>query len=210
LITFAPILEHYSSSIPFGKMVDIKVEATEPDPSASSIVNDNTINNDSTAATDPILGESTDAGDRKATEAAKEIIAEIKAKEKEGDGTDSKEAGESNGTADESISEKEVHGSLKPDQTMTVAPEIKKEINGDAKPYDKTTAPGDGNTGDRRAGNKRGGYQGGRKFEDYRKNVKTDFTAQKESSDPDEIRKQVKLLAYSDTIICPLTHTNQG
>lgn len=181
-------------------MVEMKVETTEPDPSATSLVNDNIVNTATAATKEPVLGEFTSAEDRKATEQAKEIIEEIKAEKKGETSTNTHQAGESNGTATESNVKKETSDSSKVGPTTDNGSQIKQETNGETKSSTKTAAPGGENTGDRGAGSKRGGYQGVKRFEDYRKNVKTDFTAQRESSDPDEIRKQVNILTYQSLL----------
>lgn len=150
-------------------MVDVNVDNIETDPAASSLQNDNTINDGGAAIEKPAVADHTTRSEGEAAGAVDQAASEAKA---EGEA-----AGKSAG----------VNKEAKKENTVTLDGSNKTAaVNGKSGANSQ-----DRDVGDRGSGHKRGGHQGGRKFEDYRKNVKTDFTAQKESDDPIEIRKQV-------------------
>lgn len=157
-------------------MVDMKVDSTETDPAASSLENDNTVKDDGGAVEKPILADDTTKSEGQIVGAVDQVASKGEA--------ETEAAGKSDGAGE---GDKSVNEEGKKENAVTLDGLNKNPaVNG------KSGADShDPDTGDRRSGYKRGGHQGGKKFEDYRKNVKTDFTAQKESKDPVEIRKQV-------------------
>lgn len=168
-------LTHYlwltSTSVSIAKMVAMKGETTE-----SSLVNDKTVKDDSGAIEKSVIADSTTKREGQAAGEDDQVAMKPKA--------EGEDAGKSDGAEE------------KPKAVIEAAETKDKAVFDGSK---NAAAHGQGgassqrrDAGDRRSGYKRGGHQGNRKFEDYRKNVKTDFTAQKESEDPVEIRKQVK------------------
>lgn len=157
-------------------MVDMKVDPIETDPAASSLDNDNTLDDDGSAIQKPIVAEDTAKSEGQAVGTVDQVVS--KAKE-ESEAPGNSDGAEENGPAVNEEAKEENPAIL--GRLDKVA-----AVNGNSGAKSRDRDPGE-----RRPGSKRGGHQGGRKFEDYRKNVKTDFTAQKESSDPVEIRKQV-------------------
>jgi hypothetical protein len=157
-------------------MVDVNIDTIETDTAASSLQNHNTVNDGGAAVEKPVVADHTTKSEGEAAGAVDQAASEAKA---EGEA-----AGKSDGAEERS---KAVNKEAKKESTATLD-----GSNKTAAANGKSGANSqDQDVGDRRSGHKRGGHQGGRKFEDYRKNVKTDFTAQKESNDPVEIRKQV-------------------
>lgn len=156
-------------------MVDKKVETTETAPLVSSLENDKTVKDDSGALEKSVMADSTTKSEGQATGEEDQVATKPKA--------EGEDAGKSDGA-------EEKH------KAVIEAAETKDKAISDGSKNAAANGQGGASsqhrdTGDRRSGYKRGGQQGSRKFEDYRKNVKTDFTAQKESEDPVEIRKQV-------------------
>ena len=165
-----------SDSHSFANMVDTNVETTTTDPAASSLENDKTVNDDAGTIVKSGAADGTVEREGQVTGEVDQVL------------TDSKADGEDTGkpAATDESHKAVIEGTKKTDQATSDSPNKNAAANGKlgATSHDR-------DTGNRGLGNKRGGHQGGRKFEDFRKNVKTDFTSQKESSDPNEIRKQV-------------------
>ncbi|KAI9696797.1 MAG: hypothetical protein M1836_005159 [Candelina mexicana] len=181
-------------------MVDMNVETTEPDPSANPIGNDQTVDSEGATVPGQIVGKSDELEGAKTgdEEMHEQSSGDIKVQEKPDTGNNIEERSEpksedkpvasdaknapSNHTSEETTSRVE-------------APTLRgdKESNGGSKTAE---SKGRGQTGRESNPRFRGAYQGPRL--DFRKNVKTDFTSQKESNDPNEIRKQVEFY-FSDS-----------
>ena len=171
-------------------MADLKVETTEPDPSATSIANDETVNaeksTDLPAKAEDIQANAV-ADSAPLAEEVKAVMEDVQTEDRVGV------------TSDETAVKTEGHDPAEPNGNVS---EVKDEVN--------TTEKGPGPKDRRRdksrdAGKrynerdrnfnkdrKHGGYRSGPK-QNYSDNVKSDLTSQKESSDPVEIRRQVIL-----------------
>ena len=160
-------------SVSIAKMVDMKVETTQTDPAASSVENDTTANDDGGK---PVVAGDTTKSEGQTAGAVDQVASQVKAE------------GEAAGKSDGAEETQETMNQEAKKKGLAIADDL--NMNGGMNGKSGANSH-DRDAGDRRSGNKHGGHQGGRKFEDYRKNVKTDFTAQKESNDPVAIRKQV-------------------
>ncbi|KAL8714976.1 MAG: hypothetical protein Q9225_006461 [Loekoesia sp. 1 TL-2023] len=154
-------------------MADTKLETIEPDPSATAISNDMSVNtetviqnSDPTADANPKV-----ENDLPSIDDVDAAIAEVEARRKQKEEVNNKEPS------------KEVAV-----ETNGHASEAKKDEKLDAEKKEPSERVKEGqrwNNRDRNGGRPR------KDFQDYTKNYKSDLTSQKESSDPVAIRKQV-------------------
>ena len=169
-------------------MADLKVETVEPDPSANSIANDETINAE--VSTD---GPATkEEAETKSSTDATALIEEVKAVMK-----DVPTENEARATSGEVGVKAEGHTTTTTNgdnsDAKINAESAENESNNRNKREDKSRDAGKRyNERDRNFNKDRryGGFRNGPK-RDYSENVKSDLTSQKESSDPVEIRRQV-------------------
>ncbi len=176
-------------------MVDMKVETTESDPSATSIGNDQTVNSEGATVPGQIIGKSDEIEGAKTgdEEIHEQGSGEINVQEKPDTGadttkTDGPKPEDIEATTDAKDTSSGVSkGDEKATQSVSTT-QGENTANGDAKPVE-----GKGRSQTRRsdATKTRGTNQGRRGKPNFNKNVKTDFTSQKETDDPNEIRKQV-------------------
>ncbi|KAI9739189.1 MAG: hypothetical protein M1834_007402 [Cirrosporium novae-zelandiae] len=172
---------------------DLKAMAAEPDPSATSIPSDQTVNKDETKNAAEIRA---DTNPESVEIKSKELVPEPEDSAKPE--KDEKQVVEPTSTGEKT------DGSTKETAEKSTEANGEKKENGEktdedkSEPSRKRPHEDDGKKlFDRRRNNNRE-FRGNRPFQDYRKNVKSDLTSQEISSDPDEIRKQVEFY-FSDS-----------
>ena len=155
-------------------MVEMKTEITEPDSSAISLPDDETINTEKSAADTVIPKEAHTAGAPTIEEVTKVIQAVEKQEAPNGSSDDTAvKTGGHQVTASEGGTDAE-----------------KKDSNGGAEQTESRSHREDNHRNSHNTNKKYNNSQ--KPYKDFRNNVKSDLTAQEESSDPVEIRKQVQ------------------
>lgn len=154
-------------------MVEMKTEITEPDPSATSLSNDETINTENSAVgTGP---EEVQSGAAPTLEEVTKVIKDVEKQKAP------------NGSSDDTAVKTEGHEA--PAKEGGVEAE-KKDSNGEAEQTESISHREDNHRISHNTNKKHNNSQ--KPFKNFRNNVKSDLTTQEESSDPVEIRKQVQ------------------
>ena len=164
-------------------MVEMKAETAEPDPSATSLTNDETLNTEGSVA-GTVIPKEVHTGAAPTLEEVTKVINDVE-KQKIANGTSTDAAVKTEGHA-APAGEVAVEAEKK-----EITHEVENE-EGSSHEENKTEPAS------RRGGNPRNSHSTNRKhnnpqklYKNFRDNVKSDFSAQEESSDPVEIRKQV-------------------
>ena len=155
-------------------MVEMKTETTEPDPSATSLSNDENINTKDSAAGTVIPKEA----HTKAAPTLEEVTKVIKDVEKQQ---------APNGSSDDTAVKTEAKDA--PVSEGGVDAE-KKDSNGETEQTESRSRKEDNHRNSHNTNKKYNNSQ--KPYKNFRNNAKSDLTAQEESSDPIEIRKQVQ------------------
>ncbi|KAI9718597.1 MAG: hypothetical protein M1812_004048 [Candelaria pacifica] len=181
-------------------MVEMKVETTEPDPSATSISNDQTVNSEGATVPGQVVGKSDEIEGAKTgdEEMQEQGSGGVTAQEKPDTDRVIKETTESK-SKNKPIA---LDATAAPSNTMTEKATVTEESSAsqaekDTKEDSKSAeSKGSGRTSRDFKPRSREDYES--RKPNYNENVKTDFTSQKESDDPDQIRKQVEFY-FSDS-----------
>lgn len=154
-------------------MVEMKTEITEPDPSATSLSSDQTINTDISAA-GIVLPKDVDSEAASLEELTK-IIKDVEKQEAP------------NGSSDDTAVKTEGHEASASEKGANGE---EKDSKGEVEQTESSNHKGDSNRNPHNSSKKYNNSQ--KPYRNFRNNVKSDLTAQEESSDPVEIRKQVQ------------------
>ncbi|SLM33837.1 rna-binding la domain protein [Lasallia pustulata] len=161
-------------------MVELKTESTEPDPSAISLPNDETINTENAAA-DTDIPKEAHTGAAPTLEEVTKVIDEVEKQEAP------------NGSSDDIVVKT---GGHEVTASEGGADAEKKDSNGEAEQTESGSHREDNHRNSHKTNKKYNSSQ--KPYKDFRNNVKSDLTGQEESSDPVEIRKQVEFY-FSDS-----------